>query len=98
MVADSGPRAPSLRRRDRQHQSLPPSLRLDVARRTVRDRRLARMRPMRTALLLGATGLVGAALLERLAGDTEYERVTSLIRRPASAPSAKVQMVVVDYD
>ncbi len=53
---------------------------------------------MRTALILGATGLVGAALLERLASDADYERVTAFVRRPASSPSAKVRVLVVDYD
>jgi uncharacterized protein YbjT (DUF2867 family) len=53
---------------------------------------------MRTALLLGATGLVGSEVLTRLAADTAYEKITAFVRRPSLAPTAKVTEVVVDYD
>lgn len=53
---------------------------------------------MRSALLLGATGLVGAALLQRLSNDSAYERVIAFTRRPLAAKPPKVQTVIVDYD
>jgi uncharacterized protein YbjT (DUF2867 family) len=53
---------------------------------------------MRTALVLGATGLVGAALLERLARDVAYERVIAFTRGPFIVALPKVQVVIVDYD
>jgi uncharacterized protein YbjT (DUF2867 family) len=53
---------------------------------------------MRTALLLGATGLVGSELLTLLAADASYEKVIAFVRRPSLRPQAKVTELVVDYD
>lgn len=53
----------------------------------------------RSALLLGATGLVGSRCLEHLRGAAEYERVLCLVRRAgAIATDAKVAERVVDFD
>lgn len=53
----------------------------------------------RTALLAGATGLVGGHCLERLAADPVYSRVIILVRRPVerSLPP-RVQQLVIDFD
>ncbi len=53
---------------------------------------------MRTALLLGTTGLVGSALRDRLVTDTAYERIVTFVRRPLGAAPTKVEEVLVDYD
>jgi uncharacterized protein YbjT (DUF2867 family) len=56
---------------------------------------------MRTAVLLGANGLVGGALLESLAEQPTYDKISAFVRRPLSprsTSSAKVQVVVVDFD
>jgi uncharacterized protein YbjT (DUF2867 family) len=46
----------------------------------------------------GATGLVGRALLVRLAADPRVGAITALVRHPgAPAASAKVQTLVVDW-
>lgn len=47
---------------------------------------------MRTALLLGANGLVGGELLERLAEDPAYDKITAFVRRPLSTTSTKVDL------
>ena len=53
----------------------------------------------RTALLAGATGLIGRALLTRLLAATEYRRVTVLVRRAASDIEAhrKLGLQTVDF-
>ena len=53
----------------------------------------------RTALLAGATGLIGRALLPLLLRNGRYERVHVLVRRPLNdaPPSPKLQWHVVDF-
>lgn len=58
----------------------------------------------KTALLLGATGLVGQHLLTLLLEDTRYDRVICLVRnKPAEeyatlSSAGKLQLEVVDYE
>ncbi|MER5811031.1 NAD(P)H-binding protein [Streptomyces sp. NPDC002033] len=52
----------------------------------------------RTALLAGATGLVGTRLLDRLLADPRYGRVTVLARRPPSRTDGKLDLRLVDFD
>ena len=53
---------------------------------------------MRTALLLGATGLVGRHTLARLAADARWSRVVTLDRRPVPRASNTHAPTVVDFD
>lgn len=53
---------------------------------------------MPTALLLGATGLVGRHTLARLAADDRWARVVTLDRRPLPRASARHEPHVVDFD
>jgi uncharacterized protein YbjT (DUF2867 family) len=53
---------------------------------------------MRTALLVGASGLVGGELLDLLLSDSVYEKVVVLTRKPISIDNAKYQNHVVDFD
>lgn len=58
---------------------------------------------LKTALVLGATGLVGKALVAQLCTDHRYQAVTCLLRKPLSkdfftANSAKVQPIVIDFE
>jgi uncharacterized protein YbjT (DUF2867 family) len=50
----------------------------------------------RTALVVGATGLVGRALVRVLAADERFTRVVTFGRRASEAPAAKVEARVVD--
>ena len=52
----------------------------------------------RTALLVGATGLVGGHCLTRLVEAPEYERVRVLVRRPLGRGHEKIDERVVDFD
>lgn len=53
---------------------------------------------MRTALLVGASGLVGRELLDLLLSDAAYEKVVVLTRKPLAIDNAKYQNHVVDFD
>ena len=53
---------------------------------------------MRTALLLGATGLVGRQTLGRLAADARWSRIVTLDRRPVAAASPTHTSHVVDFE
>jgi len=52
----------------------------------------------RTALLLGATGLVGGHVLDELLNDGAYTRVTLLARRPVARMHSKLDQRTADFD
>jgi len=52
----------------------------------------------RTALLVGATGLVGGHCLQHLLRSEEYEKVIILVRRPLLMEHAKFEEHVVNFD
>ncbi|MDC0743993.1 NAD(P)H-binding protein [Polyangium mundeleinium] len=52
----------------------------------------------RTALLAGATGLVGRSCLERLLEHPAYARVIVLVRRPTGITHDKLQEIRADFD
>ena len=54
--------------------------------------------PSRRALLVGASGLVGSALLEILLAGDAYERVWVLARRAPASADARLSTRVVDFE
>lgn len=56
------------------------------------------MEQSRTAILLGATGLVGGHCLDLLLADERYAHVTTLGRRPLPQTHAKLTHHVLDFD
>lgn len=54
------------------------------------------MNNMKTALLLGATGLVGSHLLELLLQDQEYERVTIFVRNQVETSHSKLRQIALN--
>lgn len=52
----------------------------------------------RSALLLGASGLIGGHLLRLLADDEAYDRVTAPVRKLLSIRHPKLQEHVADFD
>jgi len=52
---------------------------------------------MKTALLVGSTGLVGNQLLQLLLNSSRYGKVVALVRQHVLEPHAKLQQVVVDF-
>ncbi|MFQ3235491.1 MAG: hypothetical protein ACI9C4_001049 [Paraglaciecola sp.] len=61
------------------------------------------MKTIKHALVLGATGLVGKALVTLLLKDPRYARVTCLLRRPLQQsdfidPQGKLEPIVIDFE
>jgi len=54
--------------------------------------------PPRTALLAGATGLVGKLCLEELLAASLYDRVLAVSRRPLDREHPKLHVAVTDFD
>lgn len=52
----------------------------------------------KTALIAGATGLVGNELLQFLLKEKEYEKVVALVRRPLAKNNPKLDEIIVDFD
>lgn len=52
----------------------------------------------RTAVLAGATGLVGGHCLQALLRDEAYARVVALVRRPLGEQHARLEQRVVDFE
>ncbi len=52
---------------------------------------------MATALIAGATGLVGGELLTQLLAAAEYDRVVAVVRRPLALRHPKLVVVVADF-
>lgn len=52
----------------------------------------------RTALIVGASGLVGSHLLIRLLDDPRYASVIALTRRPLAVPHPKLVEGIVDFE
>jgi len=53
---------------------------------------------MKTAIVLGATGLVGKNLIRQLAGESSFEKVISVTRRPIKYTYEKVLNEVISFD
>ena len=56
------------------------------------------MTDKRTALVLGATGLVGGELVRLLNNDDAYTMITVPVRRNSDLPGEKVQQHIIDFD
>jgi uncharacterized protein YbjT (DUF2867 family) len=52
----------------------------------------------RTALLVGATGLIGSFLLQRLLASDAYARVAVWVRRDLGQTHPKLKSAIVDFD
>jgi uncharacterized protein YbjT (DUF2867 family) len=52
----------------------------------------------KTAILLGATGLVGGCVLQFLLENEAYTKVVALTRRPLSIQHQKLENVVLDFE
>jgi uncharacterized protein YbjT (DUF2867 family) len=53
---------------------------------------------MKTALLIGATGLVGAALVDLLLNDSQFQKVIVFVRRSTGKSHPKLEEHRVDFD
>lgn len=53
---------------------------------------------MKKAIILGATGMVGAALLEQLLASDDYSEIVIFVRRKSGITHSKLTEYVVDFD
>ncbi len=53
---------------------------------------------MKTALIAGATGLIGKQLLQLLLEDVNYEKVKAITRKPLDIQHTKLENIVLDFD
>lgn len=53
---------------------------------------------MKTALIIGSTGLIGAQLLQLLLGSQEYEKVITFVKRDAGIKHPKLIQYIIDFD
>jgi uncharacterized protein YbjT (DUF2867 family) len=51
----------------------------------------------KTALVIGATGLIGGHLTDILLGDSTWDKVRLLVRRPMKVTHPKLEVVVIDF-
>ncbi|MGH8629527.1 MAG: NAD(P)H-binding protein, partial [Burkholderiales bacterium] len=52
----------------------------------------------RSAVVAGATGLVGGFVLERLLAHADYVRVVALVRRPLRLSHDRLQTEIIDFE
>ncbi|WP_430813605.1 NAD-dependent epimerase/dehydratase family protein [Carboxylicivirga sp. RSCT41] len=53
---------------------------------------------MKTALIAGATGLIGSSLVQYLLESNEYQKVIALVRKPSITPHPKLDEQLIDFD
>ena len=53
---------------------------------------------MKTAILLGATGLIGTELLNQLLLDDNYEQIKTFARRTSGISHPKLTELIIDFD
>jgi len=52
---------------------------------------------MKTAIILGSSGLVGTALLQQLIKDEAYSKIKILVRKPSEITHPKIEQITVDF-
>lgn len=53
---------------------------------------------MKTAIIIGATGLVGSTLVNQLLDNPNYSKVVLLLRKPLNISHSKLIQEVIDFD
>jgi uncharacterized protein YbjT (DUF2867 family) len=53
---------------------------------------------MKTAIVIGATGLIGKLLVNKLLSDDRYQRVIVFVRRTLNLSNPKLEEHIVDFD
>jgi uncharacterized protein YbjT (DUF2867 family) len=52
----------------------------------------------KTALIIGATGLVGKNLVLKLMDDSDFEKIRIFVRKPTEFVSSKLEEIITDFD
>jgi len=53
---------------------------------------------MKTAIVIGATGLIGSLLVKRLLEDNRYQTVKTFVRRSSGLNHSKLEEYLIDFD
>jgi uncharacterized protein YbjT (DUF2867 family) len=53
---------------------------------------------MKTAIIIGATGLIGKELVRQALADNSFERVKIFVRRKIENPNPKLEQYIIDFD
>jgi len=53
---------------------------------------------MKTALIVGASGLIGKHLTQKLLASNYYEKVSVIVRKPINIIHPKLEQIVMDFD
>ena len=53
---------------------------------------------MKTAIIIGATGLIGSILVEQILENNAYSKVVLLLRKPLNISHSKLVQEVIDFD
>ena len=53
---------------------------------------------MKTAIIIGATGLIGGTLVEQILNNLAYSKVTLLLRKPLNIKHSKLIQEIIDFD
>lgn len=53
---------------------------------------------MKTALIIGASGLIGKHLTQKLLASIYYEKVSVIVRKPLNIIHPKLEQIVMDFD
>ena len=53
---------------------------------------------MKTALVIGATGLVGSSLVDLLMNDEHFQKVKAFARRPTERKNSKLEEYLINFD
>jgi uncharacterized protein YbjT (DUF2867 family) len=53
---------------------------------------------MKTALILGATGLIGGHLTQKILNHPSYSKVKVLVRNPLNLHHLKLEQIIIDFD
>ncbi|AZZ35483.1 hypothetical protein CIK05_01260 [Bdellovibrio sp. qaytius] len=53
---------------------------------------------MKTAVVIGATGLIGSELVQKLMNSSEYNKIIAIVRRPKEWPSQKVEVINIPFE
>jgi uncharacterized protein YbjT (DUF2867 family) len=53
---------------------------------------------MKTAIIIGATGLIGKELVKQILADNSFERVKVFVRRKIELTDPKLEQCIIDFD
>ena len=53
---------------------------------------------MKTALIVGATGLIGGHLTQKILNHASYTKVKVLVRKPLDFQHPKLEQIIINFD